>query len=110
MLWMVPSKTGTREKGLARSSSMNCSTVVLVGTATISGRGFMASRTVFSPNSTTDWIRSRLLSSRMPSSWPASMSASTASAWVSGVSSECSLVSAVTDCRNPSTRVTGSAT
>ena len=51
----------------------------LMGTAKISGRGVMTSRTTLSPNSTTERRSSRSDSSRMPSSSPASRRASMAS-------------------------------
>ena len=58
--------TGTREKACSLMSCVNSATVVVSGTANISGRGVITSRTTMSPNSTTDRTRARSLSSRMP--------------------------------------------
>ena len=77
------------------------------GTAKISGRGVMTSRTTLSPNSMTERTSSRSDSSRMPSSSPASRSASMASeGWSSSVVSSGS-ASAAMESRSWSSMVMG---
>ena len=76
----------TREKTCSSIAAVKSFSVMAAGTAKISGRGVITSRTTLSPNSTTLRTSSRSLSSRMPSSSPASSSASIAS---SGWSSSC---------------------
>src|SRR4030081_3655917 len=71
--------------------------VVVDGMAKILGRGVITSRTVLSPNSTTDWMSWRSPSCKMPSSSAASIRASTASDGCSGSSGSCGSASAATD-------------
>ncbi len=78
------------------------------GTAKIAGRGVITSRTTLSPNSTAERTSSRSLSSMMPSSWPASISASTASELVaSPLPLGCGSARAAIDSRNCTKRVIG---
>ncbi len=81
---VMSSSDGWRRRGrgrrrLASMAAVNCWRVRVPGTAKISGRGVMTSRTTLSPNSTTERTSSRSDSSRMPSSSPASSRASMAS-------------------------------
>src|SRR5882757_8629602 len=76
--------------------------------ATILGRGVITSRTVLSPNATTDWMSLRSSFSMMPSSSPAEMSASMSPATLgtSGLT-EPGSASSTNDSKNPRMAASG---